>query len=237
MTSTGFVIANMPKMKRASPTSPPPRAKKHKAELIYVLRWARCTGVSSWEHESLSQVEWCSGEWSEIHSCVKEELDSVIKDAQGTIGAYRAQSDALRARDKLMHEKIAEARSAVRKNAYGMSPRTWKKLLETDWVTERSDVRDLGEGIEYNEGLSGSWVRDDDGWLHPSTASTFTFHDAVANARDSNQAHYHLCWGSLDGVERDDPMFKVESNEIINCCEEIDTRIRCWVEPVAIVPK
>ena len=91
-------------------------------------------------------MEWCSGEWSEIHSCVKEELDSVIKDAQGTIGAYRARSDALRARDKLMHEKIAEARSAVRKNAYGMSPRTWKKLLETDWVTERSDVRDLGEG-------------------------------------------------------------------------------------------
>jgi len=39
-----------------------------------------------------------------------------------------------------------------------------------------------------------------------------------------------MAWGSLDGF----PGLKIQTEDMIKCCEDISTRIRCWVELVPI---
>ena len=183
-------------------------------------------------------MEWEGRNRSEIHASIREELSSVLADAHGNAGAFRSHKDALKARDELMHEKIVEATLAVQRRAYHMRPQMWKKLLETDWISEVSDVRGLG--AQHRDSIKHRGPAEQHikyrGPGEPSAkydlASQWAkaFPDAKHNTQDNNQAHYSLCWGSLEHAD-----FKVETDTTIKSCEEIDTRIRCWVEPVALV--
>ena len=59
----------------------------------------------------------------------------------------------------------------------------------------------------------------------------YKFQDAKHNMDDHLQAHYELAWGSPEGCD----LCKIEANDMIQCCETILTRIRCWVEAVPLM--
>ena len=228
----GRASPRMPKRGSAlSSVAPTKRTKGVGNELAYVCRWARCTDVDGLDHKKIQEVEWPSGKakWNEIHACIKEELESVLSDEHATSGAYRSRASALQARDELMKQKIEEAKQAVRQ-AYDLSPAQWQKLLKSDWVCEYSDTKTFG--VKYkrpgeptpHQDLAWRWAN-----RPPTTgapAAAFTFHDAQHNLNDPLQAHYELAWGSLEGCK----VCKVEADDMIECCETILTRIRCWVE-------
>jgi hypothetical protein len=222
----------MPKRGSASSSAPTKRTKGEE-EYVHVCRWARCTDVDSLDHDKIHEVEWAGGDLSEIHACIKEELDSVLGDEQGTHGAFLSRERALKARDELMAHKIAEAKEGVRR-AYGLSVAQWNKLLKTDWVCEYSDTRKFG--AEYKgpgqptpqQDLATRWARQSS--AIEAAAAAFTFQDAKHNSNDESQAHYELAWGSPGGCG----VVQSEENEVIECCETILTRIRCWVEHVPL---
>ena len=70
----------MPKRGNSSSAAPTKRTKGSGDEhsCVYVCRWARVTDVDSLDHEKIQEVEWSGGDLSEIHSCIKEELESVL---------------------------------------------------------------------------------------------------------------------------------------------------------------
>ena len=220
----------MPKRgNNASSAAPTKRAKGTSDEQthVHVCRWARCTDVDGLDHEKIQEVEWCGGDLSEIHACIKEELESVLKDEHGTNGAFFSRESALQARDELMNQKIREAKEAVRR-AYGLNAAKWKKLLESDWVCEYSDTQTFG--AEY-KGPGEPTPHQDVAWRWANSSTAFTFQDAQHNLKDPLQAHYELAWGSLEGCG----VCKVEADDMIECCETILTRIRCWVEAVPLM--
>jgi hypothetical protein len=223
----------MPKRANASSAASAKRA-KGTDEHVCVLRWARCTDVDSLDHEKIQEMEWAgreSGDLIEIHACIKEELESVLKDEHGTDGAFLSRESALQARDELMKRKIQEAREAVR-HAFGqLSPVKWKQLLKSDWVCEYSDTQAFDVDYKGPGHHDLAWC-----WAHRSSAieaaaAAFTFHDAQHHINDPLQAHYELAWGSLEGC---DVCKGFEANDMIECCETILTRIRCWVELVSL---
>ena len=202
---------------------------------MHVCRWARVTDIDGLDHEKIQEVEWSGGDLSEIHSCIKEALESVLKDEHGTNGAFHSRERALAARDELMTQKIQEAKEAVRQHAYGLNAAQWKQLLDSDWVCEYSDTQTFG--AEYkgpgeptlNQDLAWKWANRST--AIDAAASAFTFQDAQHNRMDPSQAHYELAWGSPEGCG----MCKIEADEMIECCDTILTRIRCWVEVIPLV--
>ena len=88
-------------------------------------------------------------------------------------------------------------------------------VLATDWVCEYSDLDQLG--VDYKAA--------DDRFLG--------FPSAEHHDQDKNHAHYQLAWGSLDGVDTE-VGFTVKMQEEVQCCEEIVTRIHCWIQPLRL---
>ena len=201
---------------------------------VHVCRWARVTDVDGLDHEKIHEVEWAGGDLSEIHACIKEALESLLKDEHGTNGAFHSRERALQARDELMFQKIQEAKEAVQ-HAYGLNAAQWKKLLKSDWVCEYSDTKRFG--AEYkapgkptpHQDLACRWAARSN--AIEAAAPAFTFQDAQHNMNDPLQAHYELAWGSLEGCD----VCEIEADEMIECCETILTRIRCWVEAIPLV--
>ena len=225
----------MPKRGNSSSAAPTKRTKGSGDEhsCVHVCRWARVTDVDSLDHEKIQEVEWSGGDLSEIHACIKEELESVLKDEHGTNGAFFSRESALQARDELMNQKIREAKEAVR-HAYSLNAAKWKKLLESDWVCEYSDTQTFG--AEYkgpgeptpHQDLAWRWANRSP--AIEAAASAFTFQDAQHNLKDPLQAHYELAWGSPEGCG----VCKIKADDMIECCETILTRIRCWVELIPL---
>ena len=224
----------MPKRDSASSSAAPTKKRAKGAgeerTFVYICRWARCTDVEDLDQEKIQAME-C--DLSEIHACIKEELDSVLEDEQGVDGAFLSVESAVQVRDELMKQKMEEAKEAVR-NSYSLSEKNWKKLLKSSWVSESSDTQTFG--VEY-QGPGEPTPHQDLAWMWANrspaveaAAPTFTFHDAQHNVNDPLQTHYELAWGSLDG----NPVCKIEEEAMIQCCVTILTRIRCWVERVPL---
>ena len=131
-----------------------------------------------------------------------------------------------------MKQKIQEAKEAVR-CAYSLRPAQWKKLLKSDWVCEYGDTQTFGArsvpgAHTLNQGVASKWARKSS--AIEAAAPAFTFPDAKHNMDDPLQAHYELAWGSPEGCD----LCKIEADDMIQCCETILTRIRCWVEAIPL---
>ena len=210
----------MPKRGNASPVAPAKRAKGRVEQQVCVVRWARCTDVDELDHKKINELDWVSGDYGEIHECIKEGLEEVVKDEDGTLGAFSSRESALQARDDLMKSKMREAKEAVRQNALSLSPAQWKELLKSDFACEYSDNRAFGEPSKSQD-LAYRWAK---GAFHK---------DAQHNQKDPLQVHYELAWGPLYegcGVDVKD----IETDDMVECCDTILTRIRCWVELVPL---
>ena len=201
-------------------------------ETIHVLRWARWTNAEDFDNEKIHESEVCAdaNSWSEISQCIKDDLEDEVKDGNGTAGAYRSHADAIAARDELMRSKIAEARKDVM-GALGISPAQWEQNVEESWIVEYSDRNVFGvEHVGSNHTLPQAWTRGSDSVR--IAPPVYKFRDAKLNKVDADQTHYELVWGSLDGCPTYNP--SVES-DMIKLCIEINTRVRCWIEPVNLV--
>ena len=105
-------------------------------------------------------------------------------------------------------------------------------MLKTDGVCDYSDSQAFG--AEYRgpekQDFARDWVTNERRGTDEGVPSIY-FHDAKDHADDPLHVNYMLAWGppSNYGVDTDEP-----ENEILECCDTILTRIRCWVELVPL---
>ena len=224
-----------PKKRTSSTTSPATTTQKRKKS-AYLVQWARCTNIErlDWNQVWGGNVDWITGDISEVNGSINEHLQDVVADGMGNEGVFQSLDAALQARDNTLRAKIREVREAVR-SELGLSAARWKKIFQTDWIVELSDSKELSDdlGMEY-KGPREPTPHQESAWIW-ANETQMKFKDAKHNADDEKQAHYELLWGSLDGIEtKEQGIAKVEVDDMIACCEGIETRLRCWVEEVPL---
>lgn len=205
----------MPKRLPASDVST--SGPKRSAQNVYVLQWARFTAVES-ANETFRP---------EVDACTKAALEEIVVDDAGSVRAYRSHCAALAARADLLRDKIEEARTTVRRGLK-LSAAQWKRARKEELIAELCDERSFG--VEYAAPGEPTAEMAPPHWWTQQPAHKGAEH----NAKDGDQVHYELVWGSAESCGPSKSA-AAEVSELIDACDEIVTRVRCWVETLPLV--